>query len=61
MSKEMRFFKKLSNKHGEELLDSATKTRLNAAKSASEKVVHKTPEAREKLIGNKDTATKACT
>ena len=50
----MKFFKKLSNKHGEELLDSA-------AKSASEKVVHKTPEAREKLIGNKDTATKACT
>ena len=37
------------------------KNKTKCSKTASEKVVHKTPEARENLIGNKDTATKACT
>ena len=33
-------------------MDTATETRLDAAKTASRKVVHKTAEARGDLIGN---------
>ena len=35
------FGRKLSNKHGIQLLDNATKTRFNALKSATKKVTHK--------------------
>ena len=39
------------------LIDTATKTGVDTAKSASKKVVHKIAEATEKLIGN-ETAEK---
>ena len=48
----MSFAKNISNKYGKKLLDTATKTELDASKTASKKVVHKTTEAGE-LIGNK--------
>ena len=35
------------------LIDTATKTGIEAAKTASKKVVHKTAEAAGDLIGNK--------
>ena len=38
---------------GEKLIDTATKTGLDAAKNASKKVIHKTAEATGELIGNK--------
>ena len=34
-------------------MDTATKTRLDAAKAASKKVVHKTAKTASELIGNK--------
>ena len=37
--------KKLENKYGKKLMDTATKTGLDAAKTASKKVVQKTAEA----------------
>ena len=49
----MSFAENLSNKYGETLLDTATKTGLGAEKTASKKVVHKTAEATGKLIGKK--------
>ena len=54
--KEYRFFsfaRNLSNKYGKKLLDSATKTRLDALKTPSKKVVHKAAEAIGEFIGNK--------
>ena len=35
------------------LMDTVTKTEINAAKTPSKRVVQKTAEARENLIGNK--------
>ena len=49
----MSFARNLSNKYGKKLLHAATKTRLDILKTASKKVVHKTPEATGELIGNK--------
>ena len=43
----------LSNKKGKQLFDIATKTGLNALKTASKKVVHKAAEATGEFIGNK--------
>ena len=43
----------LSNKYGKQFLDTATKTGLGAAKTASKKVVHKTIEATGEFIWNK--------
>ena len=43
----------LSNKYWQQLLDTAMKTGLYAAKTAFKKVVHKTAEATGKLKGNK--------
>ena len=43
----------ISNKYGEQLLDTATKTGLDALKTASKKVVHKAAEATGEFIGNK--------
>ena len=48
----MSFARKLSNKYGKKLLDTATKTELDAIKTASKKVVHQAVEATGKFIGN---------
>ena len=47
------FTRKLSNKYGKELLDTAAKTELDAVKTASKKAVHGAAEATAELIGNK--------
>ena len=47
------FARNLSGKYGKKLLDTATKTGLDATKTAFKKVVHKTAEATGVLIGNK--------
>ena len=41
------------NKCGKQLLDTATKTGLDALKTASKKVVHKAAKATSEFIGNK--------
>ena len=43
----------LSFKYGKKLMDAATKTGIDAAKSASKRIVQKTAEATGDLIGNK--------
>ena len=43
----------LSNKYGKHLLDTATKTGLDALKATSKKVVHKAAEGTGVSIGNK--------
>ena len=45
--------RKFGNKYGKRLMDTATKTGIDAAKTASKRVVQKTAEATEDLIGNK--------
>ena len=47
------FTRILSNKYGKKSLDTATKTGLDAAKTAFKKVVQKTAEGTGELIGNK--------
>ena len=47
------FARKCGNKYGKKLLDTATKTGIDAAKTASKRVVQKTAEATGDLIGNK--------
>ena len=47
------FAKKIDNKYGKKLMDIATKTGIDAAKTASKRVVQKTTEATGDLIGNK--------
>ena len=47
------FSRKCGNKYGKKLMDTATKTRIDAAKTASKRVVQKTAEATGDLIGNK--------
>ena len=49
------FARNLSNKYGKKLLDTVTKKRLDALKTASKKVVRKAAEATEKFKGNKIT------
>ena len=49
----MSFARKFSNNYGENMMDTATKIEKDAAKSASKRVVQKTVEATEDLIGNK--------
>ena len=44
---------KCGDKYGKKLIDTATKTGTDAAKIASKRVVQKTAEATEDLIGNK--------
>ena len=44
---------KFGDKYGKKLIDTATKTGIDAAKTASKRVVQKTAEATEDLIGNK--------
>ena len=49
------FERNLSNKYGKQLLDIATKTGLDALKTASKIVVHKISEATGESTGNKIT------
>ena len=49
----MSFGRKLENKYGKKLIDTATKTGIDAAETASRRVVEKTEEATGDLIGNK--------
>ena len=47
------FAKKSGNKYGRKLMGTATKTGIDAAKTASKRIVQKTAEATGDLIGNK--------
>ena len=47
------FAKKFGNKCGKRLMDAATKTGIDATKTASKRVVQKNAEATGDLIGNK--------
>ena len=47
------FARKFGDKYGKELMDTATKTGIDAVKTASKRVVQKTAEATGGLIGNK--------
>ena len=47
------FAKNFGNKHGKELMDTGTKTGIDAAKTGFKRVVQKTAEATGDLIGNK--------
>ena len=47
------FAKKCGNKYGKKLMDAGTKTGIDAAKTASKRVVQKTAEATGVLIWNK--------
>ena len=49
----MSFVRKFDDKYGKKLIDTATKTGIDAAKTASKRVVQKTAEATGDLIGNK--------
>ena len=46
------FARKFGNKYGKKLLDTATKTGIDVAKTASNRVVQKTSGATGDLIGN---------
>ena len=46
------FARKFGDKYGKKLMDTATKTGIDAAKTASKRVVQKTSEATRDLIGN---------
>ena len=45
--------RKFGDKYGKKLMDTATKTGIDAEKTASKRVVQKTAEATGNLIGNK--------
>ena len=47
------FARKVGNKDGKKLMDTATKTGMDAAKAASKRVVQKTAEATGDPTGNK--------
>ena len=49
----MLFAKKFVDKYGKKLIDTATKTGIDGAKTASKRVVQKTADATGNLIGNK--------
>ena len=46
------FAKKFGNKYGKKLIDTATKTGIDAAKTASKRLVQKIAEATGDLVGN---------
>ena len=48
----MSFARKFVDKYGKKLMDAATKIGIDAAKTASKRVVKKTAEATGDLIGN---------
>ena len=47
------FARKSGDKYGKKLIDTTTKTGIDAAKTGSKRVVEKTAEATGDLIGNK--------
>ena len=47
------FARKFDDKYGKKLMDTATKTGIDAAKTASKRVVQKTTDATGDLSGNK--------
>ena len=47
------FARKFGDKYGKKLIDTATKARIDAAKSASKRVVQRNAKATGHLIGNK--------
>ena len=47
------FARKFRDKYGKKLMDTATETEIDAAHTASKRVVQKTAEATRDLIGNK--------
>ena len=47
------FARKFSDEYGKKLMDTATKTGIDAAKTTSKRAVQKTAEATGDLIGNK--------
>ena len=47
------FAKNFGNKYGKKLMDTATKTGIDAAKTASKRIVQKTAEATRDITGNK--------
>ena len=47
------FERKFGDRYGKKLMDTATKTGMDAAKSVSKRIVQKTAEATGDLIGNK--------
>ena len=47
------FARTFGDKYGKKLMDTATKTGIDAAKTASKRVVQKTAEATGDLMGNK--------
>ena len=49
----MSFARKVGDNYGKKLMDTVTKTGIDAAKTASKRVVQKTAEATGYLIGNK--------
>ena len=49
----MSFARKSADKYAKKLIDAVTKTGIDAAKTASKRVVQKTAEARGDLIRNK--------
>ena len=49
----MSFGRKFGDRYSRKLIDTATKTGIDAAKAASKRVVQKTAEATVDLIGNK--------
>ena len=49
----MSFARKCWDKYGKQLIDTATKTGIDAAKTTSKRVVKKTAEATGDLIGDK--------
>ena len=49
------FSRKFGDKYGKRLMDTATKTEIDAAKTASKRVVQKTAEAAWDMTGNKIT------
>ena len=49
----MSFARKFGDKYGIKLMDTATKTGIDATKIASKRVIQKTAEAAGDLIGNK--------
>ena len=49
----MSFARKFGDKYGKKIMDTATKTGIDAATTAPKRVVQKTAEATEYLIGNK--------
>ena len=51
----MLFARKFGDKYGKKLMDTETKTGMDAAKTASKRVVQKTAEATGGLIGNEIT------